>query len=548
MQREAISSILEKDALMSLKAKKYFVKTSLIFSLFLLWSVAGYGQQEKVRTGGTLRVRTFFQGLVPSLDPVQPDCDLIILDQIFEGLIRFNSSLQIVPELADYWVISPEGTKYTFYLRKNVRFHHGRPLTAADVKASLERLIKPGNGPFYSYFISKVRGAKEFYEGREARVKGFSARDDHVFEVELLEPNPSLLSVLAAPFCKIFPQDLLDSQGKDFFYRPSGTGPFKFAYWLRDSRLRIIGVRLERNENYYGPKSHLEAIEFSATFTLDQFLEREVDIIPYYSPSLSRTECQVLESDSFQLLYLGFSCHRSPFDNPLVRKAVALAIDKRHLARAYFTFETMPQVLNNIIHPRLPGFFPVEAKEDRNINEARSLMAKAGYIFTSTPGPIDFCLLKRDRRRGERIYWLLKEQLAEIGLDIRIRIINSYKNVQSLKNPYLVFLSWTIDFPDPENIIRPLFSLNAEINQLLFHYKSEAVETLLALSEKEKSWGKRNEIFRQIEAQLLEDLPVIPLFFLHQRLAVQRYVRGIKVPALGFSLMDMSLIWKEETR
>ena len=548
MQREAISSILEKDALMSLITKKNFFKTSLVFFLFLVLSVAGYSQQEKVRTGGTLRVRTFYQGLVPSLDPVQPDCDLVILDQIFEGLIRFNSSLQIVPELADYWVISPEGTKYTFYLKKNVRFHHGHPLTARDVKASLERLIKPGRGPFYAYFISKVKGAKEFYEGRETGVKGFSVRDNHIFEIELLEPNPSFLSILAAPFCKIFPQDLLDSQDKNFFYRPSGTGPFKFAYWLRDSRLRIIGVRLERNENYYGPKPHLEAIEFSSTFTLDQFLEREVDIIPYYSPSLSRTECQVLESDSFQLLYLGFSCHRSPFDNPLVRKAASLAIDKRHLARTYFTFETMPQVLNNIIHPRLPGFFPLEAKEDRNINEARSLMAQAGYIFSRPPGPVDFCVLKKDRWRGERIYWPLKEQLAEIGLDIRLKIISSLKNVQSLKNPYLILFSWTIDFPDPENIVRPLFSLNAEINQLLFHYKSETVETLLALSEREKSWGKRNEIFRQIEAQLLKDLPVIPLFSLHQRLAVQRYVRGIKVPALGFSLMDMSLVWKEEVR
>lgn len=532
---------------MPLKSKKGFIAVILLLFLLFLGPFSAESQQEKIR-GGTLRVRTFNPAPIPLLDPILPDCDVIIVDQIFEGLIRFNSSLQIVPELADYWVISPDGTKYTFYLKKNIRFHHGGTLAARDVKFSLERLLQPGYGPFYQYFISKIVGAKEFYERKAANVEGFVVKDDHVFEINLTEPHPSLLSVLAAPFCKIFPHELLESQGKNFFYKPSGTGPFKFAYWLRDPRLRIIGVRLERNENYYGRKPYLEAIEFSAAFTLDQFLNREIDIIPYYSPSLSRTECQVLESDSFRLLYLGFSCHRAPFNNPLIRKAVNLAIDKRELARSYFTFESMPQILNNIIHPRMPGFFPLEIREERNINEARTLIAKAGFIFVNNFGPIDFCVLKRDRWRGERIYLRLKEQLAEIGFDLRLRTISSFKNLETIKNPYLVLFPWAIDFPDPENIIRPLFSLNSEINRLIFHYESDGLEALLARSEKEKSWGRRNEIFREIEAKLLEDLPVIPLFFLHQRLAVQRHVRGIKVPALGFSLIDMSLIWKEEAK
>lgn len=532
---------------MSLKSIRELVVIFIIF-FFLLWPAGGLSQQERIKDGGTLKVRTFSPRLTPLLDPGLPDCDVIIVDQIFEGLIKFNSSLQIVPELADYWVISPDGTKYTFYLKRNIRFHHGRLLTARDVKSSLERLLQAGNSPFYQYLISKVAGAREFYEGKAVDVGGFIVKDNHVFEINLTEPHPSLLSILAAPFCKIFPEELLRSQGKNFFYKPIGTGPFKFAYWLRDSRLRIIGVRLERNENYYGRIPYLEAIEFSAAFTLNQFLDREIDIIPYYSPSLSRTECQVLESDSFSLIYLGFSCHRPPFNNPLVRRAVNLAIDKRDLARSYFTFEAMPQILNNVIHPRLPDFFPLEMREERHVNEARTLIAKAGFLFINSLGPVDFCVLKIDRWRGERIYSRLKEQLAEIGFDVRLKIINSFKNIVTIKNPYLVLFPWAIDFPDPENIIRPLFSLNSEINRLLFHYESDTLEAHLARSEKEKSWGRRNEIFKEIEALLLEDLPVIPLFFLHQRLAVQRHVQGIKVPALGFSLIDMSLIWKEEAK
>ncbi|MCX7972880.1 MAG: ABC transporter substrate-binding protein [Candidatus Aminicenantes bacterium] len=533
---------------MSLKLKKEWTIIFSIVFLIIFWSISLNGQQGKNQLGGTLRVRTFNSGLMPLLDPASPECEVVITDQIFEGLVKFDSNLQIVPQLADYWIVSPDGTRYIFYLKKGIHFHHGRLLTAKDVKVSLERLLQPGTSPFYQYFIFKINGAKEFFEGKANEVKGFVVQNNYTFEITLDQPHLSLLSILAAPFCKILPHDLLESQGKEFFYKPSGTGPFKFAYWLRDPKLRIIGVKLERNENYYGPKPFLEAIEFSSTFTLDQFIDQEIDVIPYYSPSLSRTECQVLESDSFKLIYLGFSCDRPPFNHPLVRKAINLAIDKSDLARSYFTFESMPQVLNNIIHPRLPGFFPIETRKERNIGEARSLLFKAGYFPTESFSLIDFCVLKSDRWRGERIYQRLKEQLIEIGFNLRLRLINSLKNIRTVKSPYLILFSWKIDFPDPENIIRPLFSLNSDINRMIFHYENETIENLLAMSEAEKSWGKRIEIFREIETKLLEDLPVIPLFLLNQRLAVQRYVQGIKVPTLGFSFLDMSVVWKQEKK
>ncbi len=528
---------------------RYWLPSLMLFWLLSLFSAPGLSQEEvPARPGGTLRVRPFGLSLAPSLDPALPEADVsfLIIDQIFEGLLRFGANLQIIPELAEYWTISSDGTKYTFYLRKGVHFHHGRELSAQDVKLSLERLLRPQKGAvFYQYFISRLVGAKEFYEGKSKEVSGLVVRDDYTFEVQLLKPYPSLLSVLAAPFCKILPHDLLLAQGKNFFYKPSGTGPFKFAYWLRDSRLNIIGVRLERNENYHGRKPFLEAVEFSPTYSLDQFVDQEIDIMPYYSPTLSRTDCQVIENDSFRLIFLGFSCHLPPLDNPLVRRAIALTIDKRDLVRAYFTFESMPQVLNNIIHPRLPGFFPLEKGEERNVFLAQNLLSKAGFSSGEVLPPLDFCVLKHDRWRGERLYQRLKEQLSEIGLTLRLRFLSSYEAASSLKNPYLVLFLWSMDFPDPENIIRPMFSAASATNRLLFHYESERLESLLTRSEGEKSWHRRNDLFREMESLLLDDLPVVPLFFLQQRMAVQNIVHGLTVPAFGFSFLDMSSIWKE---
>ncbi len=548
---------------MRLRPKSFFRRELLfLFSFFLFnFSLASIyannanysaliSPQEEPRSGGTLRIRTFSPVLVPSLDPLaaNSDASLIISDQVFEGLVRFNPNLQIVPELADYWVISPDGTRYTFYLKKGIRFHHGSSFRAEDVKKSLERLVRPDAAGFSQYFVERVVGAKEFYQGEAKEVAGFIVRDDYTFEIQLLQPYLPLLSVLAAPFCKVMPADLLSSQGKKFFFKPSGTGPFKFAYWLRDSRLNIIGVRLERNENYHGRRPYLEALEFSASYYLDQFEEKEVDIIPYYSRTLSRTECQVLESDSFRLLYLGFSCHLAPFNSHDIRQAVALALDKRELARSYFTFESMPQVLNNIIHPRLPGFFPLDSKNEQNILEAKRLAEKAGYYSPADFPAVDFCALKSDRWRAERLYLRLKDQLSPLGISLRWKLISAYNDLRQAKNAYLVLFSWALDFPDPENIIRPVFSRTSEVNQNIFHYENERLETLLVLSEKEKSWGRRTELFREMEALLLEDLPVIPLFLINQRLAVQKYVQGIKVPALGFSFLDMSRVWKGEPK
>ncbi|MGQ9471884.1 MAG: ABC transporter substrate-binding protein [Candidatus Aminicenantales bacterium] len=537
---------------MSLRPKSFFILGFLSFLSFFLYSsyLDSSGHQEEPRSGGTLRIRTFSPVLVPSLDPLtaNSDASLIIDDQVFEGLVRFNPNLQIVPDLADYWVISPDGTRYTFYLKKGIQFHHGSSFRAQDVKKSLERLITPEAAGFSQYFVERVIGAREFYRGEAKEVEGFIVRDDYTFEIQLLQPYLPLLSVLAAPFCKVMPADLLASQGKKFFFKPSGTGPYKFAYWLRDSRLNIIGVRLERNENYHGHRPYLEALEFSASFSLDQFEEKQVDIIPYYSRTLSRTECQVLESDSFRILYLGFSCHLAPFNSLDVRQAVALALDKRELARSYFTFESMPQVLNNIIHPRLPGFFPLDSPLERDILQAKRLLNEAGYYSPADFPVIEFYTLKSDRWRAERLYQKLKEQLSPLGISPRWKLVSGYNELRQAKNAYLVLFSWTLDFPDPENIIRPVFSLASAVNQNVFHYKNERLEMLLARSEKEKSWGRRNELFREMEALLLKDLPVIPLFLINQRLAIQRYVKGIKVPAFGFSFLDMSRVWIGEPK
>ena len=189
--------------------------------------------QEQPKYGGTLRVKDFSGAFINTFDPAS-DQNLFILEQLFDGLVRLEKNMTVAPALAEYWNISKDGKTYVFLLRQGVKFHHGREMTAEDVKFSLERLIEAKTpAVFARYFVNRVVGAREFREGRAPNVTGFKVKGPYTFEMSLTDPYVSGLYLLSMHFCKILPKDLVLEQGRRFFQRPSGTGPFKYAYLLR---------------------------------------------------------------------------------------------------------------------------------------------------------------------------------------------------------------------------------------------------------------------------------------------------------------------------
>jgi len=499
------------------------------------------------RYGGTLRVRSFVGGAFrPHFDPAG-DAHDFLLEQVFDGLVRLDKDLNVIPVLAEYWVISEQGRKFTFYLRRGVRFHHGKELEAGDVKSSLERLVhKETKSSHYQYFVGKVPGALEYREGKAAHIEGFRVLDRYTFEIAWTHPYVSALYLLSANFCKVLPGDLLASQGRGFFQKPSGTGPFKFVYWLRSPRLDIVGARLERNTDYFGKKPFLEAIEFSPYYTLDHFLDREIDVIPYLSSRLANLDCQVLENESFSPAYLAMSCHLPPLNNPAVRQAVAMVIDKREIAKAAFRLDMNPQVSNNYIPARLPGFFPADDTGGPDVKAAIEILSRNGF---SGEGrfPV-FSLYFEGPRSDEadKIYRVLRDALGALGIRLRMKSYRSVEELQTAREPYFVFLNWRMDFPAPENIIFPLFVSSSVLNNSLMQYVNPRLDELAAQAETERSWTERIALFQKIERILDLDVPAIPLFSRQERLALQPYVRGVRIPPLGSFYLDAKEIWLDK--
>jgi len=495
------------------------------------------------RYGGTFRVKGYYLPFNQVFDPAAPS-HYFITEQLYDGLVRFDSHFNPMPALAEYWTISERGARITFHLRKGVRFHNGRELTAEDVKYSLERLIRKGAGnTAYQHFVGKVVGAEEFRSGQTADVAGFRVVDPLTFEIRWVGPYVSGLYLLGMYSCKILPKDLLEGRGRNFFQKPIGTGPFKFAEWLRSPQLEIRGVRLERNSSYYGRQPYLAALEYSPYFTEEQFETGAVHLVSVTSERMLRGSFPVLENNTLKSYFLAFSCDIPPLDRPEVRKALSLALDEGRLAASCNTPDTLHQVMSNYIPPLLPGFFPKAAGPYTDADTARLLLdrllpeeeRKALTLTLAFDGP------RTDETSG--FARELGRELEALGIRLDVKYLRKPEDVLSLRRPYVKFLVHTLDFPDPENIIGPLFRSGSPANATSSRYANPRVDALLDQSMSETSWERRTGLFREIEKLLYEDVPALPLFSERIRIAIRPQVRGLQLPAMGFMFLDVKDIW-----
>ncbi len=500
------------------------------------------------RYNGTFRIKGNWLPFNRVFDPALAS-HYFITEQLFDGLVKFDAHYNPMPSLAEYWVISDGGSRITFKLRGGVRFHNGRELTAEDVKYSLERLVRdrPGN-TYYQYFTRKVAGAEAYWQGQAAEVSGFRVVDPSTFEILWTRPFGSVgLYLLGMPYCKVLPKDLLESQGRGFFNKPVGTGPFKFAEWIRSPRLEILGVRLERNGAYFGARRpYLSAVEYSPHFTDDQFEEGSVHLVTVTTERMLRRRYPVLENDTLRTFFLALSCDVPPLDRPEVRRAIALGLDKARLAGAYDTISYVHQPLENFIPPLLPGYFPRAGGPAADPSAAKLLLDR--LLTGSGPGGLTLRLLFESERTDAtaRFGRELERQLAAMGIGLEVRYLRRPEDARDVRVPYLKFLDYNMDYPDAENIVVPLFQSRSVVNGLNSRYANPRLDALVGLTEVESSWERRAGLFREAEKVLFQDVPAIPLFSERVRIALRPEVRGVKVPAMGFIFLDVKEIWLED--
>src|SRR5262245_40555573 len=178
-----------------------------------------------------------------------------VINQLFDGLVQFDPHLNVIPAIAEFWEASQDGRTWTFSLRRGVKFHHGREVTAQDFVYSFTRLLHVNSSGPVTDLFEHIQGAKEFMQGKTPRIQGLKALDRYTFQMALEEPIASLLAVLGVTNAAVVPREEVERLGEHFGHAPVGTGPFKFVRWVPNQE-----IVLEANDHYYEGRPFLDAV------------------------------------------------------------------------------------------------------------------------------------------------------------------------------------------------------------------------------------------------------------------------------------------------
>jgi ABC-type transport system substrate-binding protein len=516
---------------------------------------SAHGDDAPPRRGGTLRLADFQD--IRNLDPAGPVDGLMLISGrlLFAGLVDYDDKARVVPDLAERWEVADGGRTYRFFLREHVTMHDGEELTADDVKRSVERALHPTSpGNLTSYYEGLV-GFAAYAAGTAQHLDGVVVEGRYVVTFHLTDPDatfPYLMTLMPMrPVCKSAGDRYVDT------WLPCGAGPFKLEAdgWKRGTSLRVV-----RHDGYYVPGlPYLDAIESTLNMQVVsqalRFQDGDLDILS----DISSADLARFQADPRWKPYGFARADRSvygefmntrvaPFDNVEVRRAVAAAIDREQ----YRLVNPLHlRVATQLIPPNYFGYEPSFAGQRYDYAAALEHMRKAGYPYdpaTDTGGwPRTVDYLAYDPSTGEQTVQVLQQQLAKIGIRLRVRLVSWTTYLALISAPgraTMGFGGWDGDFPDASNFFEPLFTSSAigpETTDNYAFYSNPRFDDLVARAHHELDPGKRMTLYHEANAILCDDAPWAFTVGYHFYDVRQPYVHGFRPHPVW--PMDVAGVW-----
>jgi oligopeptide transport system substrate-binding protein len=457
--------------------------------------------------------------------------------QIFSGLVRLDDNLEPSAEIAERWDLSQDRRTYTFYLKKNVRFHDGRGLTAADFKYSWERACDPATGSGTAgIYLGDIIGVKDVVAGKAREISGVKVISDYVLQVTIDAPRSYFLFRLTYPTAFVVDKANA-SGGGEWWRKPNGTGAFKLKDWQANS-----SIVLERNAGYYGDAAGLERVEFALWSGVPMNLYETGDIdtagvsVPYIDRVTDKAgpfsdQLQITTEMSFY--WLGFNLTKPPFDDVNVRRAFIQAVDKDKIVT--LSFRNLVRRADGILPPGIPGYKENLTAPAYDVSKAKELLAKSKYGSAANLPDITLTTSGYGGQISSYLDAIITDWRNNLGVEVTVRQLEPDRFLYYLKQEKdeLYDMGWIADYPHPQDFLDVLFRTGAEYNY--GEYSNPAVDALLDKAALEADSQKSLALYQQAEQMLVDDAACLPLWFGQSYTLVKPYVTGYKLNAMGFA-------------
>lgn len=476
-----------------------------------------------------------------TLDPakVQDGDTIDIIQQEFEGLVKWDTDNKVVGNLADKWEISPDGTTYTFHLKKDVKFTNGRAVTADDFKWCMERACDPKyTSPTAATYMADIVGVTDRLAGKIKEVTGIVVKDPETLEIKIDKARPYFLDKLTYACSYVYAKEAIPDPMQDMA-KPEemvGTGPYKMEKFVPDSI-----VVLAANPNYHGGAPKLAKIERpvikDSQTRLNKYKTGELDLITLELTDLKSIKEDAKLSPDLQdferpsMYYLGMNCTTVPaLKDRRVRQAIGMALDRDKIIQVLGGFNRRADA---ILPPSVRCFRDKTNFLPFDLVKAKALLAEAGF-----PDGKGFPELEFNYRDGrpdvENAAQAMQQQLKQnLGITLKAQKIEwgAYLQKHNSKKMDIFHMRWAADYLDPENFLSTLLASYGNENKV--NYKNDAYDALCREGDMTMDENKRKELYAKAEDIVLQDAVFIPIYYQKDFELISKRVSGIRNSAFG---------------
>ena len=471
----------------------------------------------------TVRVAlgTTLNQLDPALTTIGDE--YIYVHLVFNGLTRLTPDLELAPDLAAEWDISDDLMTWTFHLRDDVTFHHGRALEAQDVVATVERILDESFG-------SRART-------NLGMVESVDALGEHTVEFTLNAPYSGFADIFADRQMRIVPHDRLDDLSND----PVGTGPFMFRSWSPGDRMELVA-----NPDYFVEgKPLLDGVTLriipEAAARVAALESNAIDILwnlPYEQVERFEDHETIRVDSVATATWDGVILNNSipPFDDVRVRRALAKTIDREALVELAIFGQGAPT--HSPIPPSHPFFNDELPFPEPDIEGAIALLAEAGH-------PQGFTIsmqVPQEREQRVRLGVAVRDMARQAGININIERVPFASYAANVAGVSPMYVDGYFARPTLDTALHPFFHSEGSWTQRLWHFSNTRADEILDGARRTRDEAELESLFREFQAVVHEYVPGIIAYSMAHVNGVNRRVEGFQsTPMMWLELADVSL-------